>query len=879
MRNKGFQAFIFVAIAVVVSAIASLVYILNINTLVNSKARDNIYNNTSSTVSYLNQFVDSSYQDLESSINASPATDGKDKVDAIANIESTKYLGYGYYEYDETTKKNVLKYHTGTYDEFYFPMTREDRILNQKVSITKLSYLFEGVATENDEIVILYNVNNKYIAYQSFELYANLLASPYEDAKDYYVVVSDDAMIYVNTFNTSVSLSGLFGGNHQDTSDFVDELFGNKKVYSKTISGNNYLITYVKALEKYNNEELYIIYFVHDTYLSAFAKTILNSTLVYIAFFIFSMVVLSLFLFLGYSRFKKAKTGFAILPYSYDTHYVLLVNSDGRIITRNKKFAESDFDCKSLLDHEVLELAGNSFGIKELLENGAELTLQIQPEEFSKKTKKNAEKPDEPKYIKFYIIKCQNNYQLIGLDSDSKPYIPTSAGAQKSVDGKMVIGTGFAFTDDTYGIKNRKALNARLDEIILEKAKKSQDLYLFYCGIRSRNEIIKMYGNQINEEVNLKFIEAIKSKIPENVDLYIVDNRYLVFFMRMKDNYVSISTFMEGMAKMFKAPLRVYSNEMNLDVYFGVYPFSIFKFDVSINPKKILEKVTFAYQKATTLKDKNYFLYDGASEDILIREEQTLIDLTAAINKNELKTVFQPVYSLSQDRVSGFECLLRWTNDKYKNESIFDYIRIAEQTGLIHEIGFMTFRQAFQLIRELGVDKDLRISVNVSPAQFSQAGFANRLIEMFAEYNVPYSCIAIEITESFFIDSMGDIIEKLQYIRSFGVKVYLDDFGTGYSSLMYLAELPVDIIKIDRGFTSQIQTNKDVRAILTHILAIARELNIDIVAEGVENEKELSFYEKHDCEYIQGYYFSKPVPKEQAVDTLRIKRVKEESDK
>ena len=126
---------------------------------------------------------------------------------------------------------------------------------------------------------------------------------------------------------------------------------------------------------------------------------------------------------------------------------------------------------------------------------------------------------------------------------------------------------------------------------------------------------------------------------------------------------------------------------------------------------------------------------------------------------------------------------------------------------------------------------------------------------------------------------MGDIIEKLQYIRSFGVKVYLDDFGTGYSSLMYLAELPVDIIKIDRGFTSQIQTNKDVRAILTHILAIARELNIDIVAEGVENEKELSFYEKHDCEYIQGYYFSKPVPKEQAVDTLRIKRVKEESDK
>ena len=121
---------------------------------------------------------------------------------------------------------------------------------------------------------------------------------------------------------------------------------------------------------------------------------------------------------------------------------------------------------------------------------------------------------------------------------------------------------------------------------------------------------------------------------------------------------------------------------------------------------------------------------------------------------------------------------------------------------------------------------------------------------------------------------MNEVIEKLKYLRSFGIKVYLDDFGTGYSSLLYLAELPVDVIKIDKAFITPLKTSKSSRTIVSELIQIATELNMEVVAEGVEDDYQVNFLEKKKCMNIQGYYFSKPVPKEQVKDTLDIKRKK-----
>ena len=167
---------------------------------------------------------------------------------------------------------------------------------------------------------------------------------------------------------------------------------------------------------------------------------------------------------------------------------------------------------------------------------------------------------------------------------------------------------------------------------------------------------------------------------------------------------------------------------------------------------------------------------------------------------------------------------------------------------------------------------DVRVSVNVSPAQMLQPGFTNSFVKLYEEYGVSYDQVAIEITETFLIESMSEVIDTLTYIRSFGIKVYLDDFGTGYSSLQYLAELPIDVLKIDIGFTRQIKTNKGIRTIISHIIGIANELNLSVVAEGVEDDDQLKFLEQKHCKYIQGYYFSKPVPYDKVEEALEIKR-------
>ena len=281
--------------------------------------------------------------------------------------------------------------------------------------------------------------------------------------------------------------------------------------------------------------------------------------------------------------------------------------------------------------------------------------------------------------------------------------------------------------------------------------------------------------------------------------------------------------------------------------------------------------MVYAYDKAITLKDRNYYLYDKGAQQVVEKELQISKDIETAIEKNEFVTYFQPIYSLKNNRVNGFECLLRWDNDKYRYESPFEYIKIAERVGFIHNIGFITFEESFKLLKELN-DPSLHISVNVSPAQFQQIGFSQMFLELFKKYELNYDQVAIEITETFLIESMQDIIDKLNQLRGYGIKVYLDDFGTGYSSLLYLAELPIDVIKIDKEFTSQITTSKQVRGIISHVIGIADELGIEIVAEGVENEKQIQFLEKQGCDYLQGYYFSKPIPKAQVRDALKIVR-------
>ena len=189
---------------------------------------------------------------------------------------------------------------------------------------------------------------------------------------------------------------------------------------------------------------------------------------------------------------------------------------------------------------------------------------------------------------------------------------------------------------------------------------------------------------------------------------------------------------------------------------------------------------------------------------------------------------------------------------------------MAERNGLIMELGKIVIEETFKFAKKIE-DTGIHISMNVSPAQLLHSGFVNELLNYFEQYQLKPQRISIEITETFLMENSEDIIAKLRILKEKGFGVHLDDFGIGYSSMLYLKDLPVDTIKIDKEFTKEATTDKFSRIIVTRIVQMALGLDLNIVAEGVENEKQMNLLSHIGCDVIQGYLISKPVNEEETL--------------
>jgi len=239
-------------------------------------------------------------------------------------------------------------------------------------------------------------------------------------------------------------------------------------------------------------------------------------------------------------------------------------------------------------------------------------------------------------------------------------------------------------------------------------------------------------------------------------------------------------------------------------------------------------------------------------------------DLRKARELNQLELYYQPQVQVTTGLIIGAEALLRWKHPERGFVSPLDFIPVAEETGLIIEIGEWVLQTAAQQVRTWEADGLLEkfgaVAVNVSPLQFRQPNFVDLVIRVFREASLSPARIKIEITESIIIESVEDVIRKMHAIKELGVQFSLDDFGTGYSSLSYLRRLPLDQLKIDRSFVQGITRDASESAIVETIISMGHHLGMDVIAEGVETTTELEFLRAKGCNAFQGFLFSKPVP-------------------
>ena len=289
--------------------------------------------------------------------------------------------------------------------------------------------------------------------------------------------------------------------------------------------------------------------------------------------------------------------------------------------------------------------------------------------------------------------------------------------------------------------------------------------------------------------------------------------------------------------------------------------------------ESLLRNASIATARAKQLGRNRCEVYSAQCELGATDQLRLETELHRALENNELQLHFQPKVCVASGRVIGAEALLRWQHPIRGLVSPAEFIPAAEETGLIVPFGSWVLREACeQLARwhdEAGCE-DLSVAVNIASLQLKDGKLANVVREVLECTGINPHCLILELTESAIFENSDDTIEFLNALRALGVRLSLDDFGTGYSSLSYLEHLPIDELKIDRSFIAKIDAEGDEAPIVSAIVAMARNLGLKVVAEGVETEAQRAYLERHWCDVYQGYLFAKPLPPVAFVERLRV---------
>ncbi|MGF1741512.1 EAL domain-containing protein [Vibrio profundum] len=359
--------------------------------------------------------------------------------------------------------------------------------------------------------------------------------------------------------------------------------------------------------------------------------------------------------------------------------------------------------------------------------------------------------------------------------------------------------------------------------------------------------------------VNNAIIADNKSEQPNYQLCRLGGDEFTVLLLNIKDRH-DVEQVAELILHAFHDPFRIADREFRLGVSVGIALAS----ESGESTSDLLKNADIAMYDAKKEGKNTYRFFSRSSALKSLKEMEIKEDLHHALYNNELTLAFQPQISIEDNTLAGCEALLRWKHpDKgWIRPDIF--IPIAEQSGLIAPLGKWVILETCRQIKrwqKAGYQVP-RVSINVSSVQFSKENMHRVIVQSLKDTGISTKYLAVEVTESSIMQG-ADSIAQLEKIQAEGIRIALDDFGTGYSSLSALRGLPIDELKIDKSFVSDLSSGSDGKAIVSAIIAMAHQLGLEVVAEGVETKEELDFLKQKSAEIIQGYYFSKPLTKEE----------------
>lgn len=431
----------------------------------------------------------------------------------------------------------------------------------------------------------------------------------------------------------------------------------------------------------------------------------------------------------------------------------------------------------------------------------------------------------------------------------------------------------FSDVDALTGLPNRNGVKRMMSDWVDLCRRNGKDGGAFFLDVDNFRSVNNTFGHDAGDkflcETSLR-LRRVAGK--RNIVGRIGGDEFALFISDV-NRVEQLEGFAKKIADSFREPYLINGIVIQLTCSVGAILFRYREAKRKNEFDEIINRGEFVLKEAKTSKRGSYALFNNTFGGLIDRQLQLESALKYSIESDELTCYLQPQYNTREKAIVGFESLARWKSARFGMIPPSQFIPMAEKSGFIKELGRFVVEKTFYFAKSVE-GRGVRVSFNTSPIELLQANFTDYIISRFDYYGLAPDSVAIEITESCLIESFDEVIRKLKILSGHGIQVYLDDFGTGFSSLTYLKNLPINSVKIDKSFIDEIVTDHVEKDIVDMIILLARRLNLEVIAEGVETKEQLECISESGCDIIQGYYISRPVPQGDAMPLLESRQDK-----
>ena len=406
-------------------------------------------------------------------------------------------------------------------------------------------------------------------------------------------------------------------------------------------------------------------------------------------------------------------------------------------------------------------------------------------------------------------------------------------------------------------LPNRRALEVSIDNDIMTCAQAKSSMAVMFFDLDDFKKVNDHFGHATGDELLSVIGRKFSALLSDDDKVFRFGGDEFIFCFPSLTSVEQAQEKVSAIQDVFSQQIQVFKNSLHIQGSIGIamYP------DDAATASELIRKADLVLYKSKLKKKGSFLFYDQGLHSELERSLTIESHLRLAIENKELSMVYQPQICANSQQIMGVEALIRWHSESLGFVPPDEFIGIAENVGLIDQIGQFVIEQSCKDIANYnrGSLTPITLSINVSPAQLVKGNFVDRVCDVTRRCGLDNAYVTIEITENVLISEIETSKSSIELLRQCGFDVSLDDFGTGYSSLSYLSQLPINEIKIDRSFITEFLSSDQSLSLVRSIILIAESCHMSVVAEGVETQEQYEKLRELGCDIIQGYYFSKPL--------------------